>query len=518
MTGKYITQQQVKLYMKYRENKPLTQASCAAKSGFSVRSAHTIERGQHHTQKPKPQRTYKTRSSPIDDVWDNELRPMLEKNPELQPKTLLIYLQRTYQDESGLPLYSESVLRTLQRRVAHWSAQHGSPKEVIFPQRHIPGQQSLSDFTHMNRCDILINGVAFKHLLYHFRLVYSKWSYVKVIQGGESFQALSEGLQEALFQLGGSTQEHRTDSLSAAFKNLSEAAKVDVTERYQALCAYYRMEPTRNNKGKSHENGSVESAHGHLKNRLHQELMLRGSNDFPSVEAYEKWVQDIVLNSNRRNSKNFSLEKTALQPLPAYKGIDYELLSTKISGLSTMVVRNMTYSVPSRLAGHTLTLHLYQRHIEGYLGGSKVLHRERKYRHQHNTRYVIDYRHIIHALIKKPRAFRFCQYRDEILPDDNYRLIWQHLDKTESKEVAPKLMLRLLKLAADYDCEKKLGERVLSLIQQKIPIDIQLIESDFNDSNPPLPTVACQQHELADYDDCIPFNNKTTGEQRYATL
>jgi hypothetical protein len=518
MSGKHITKQQVKLYMKYRADKNLRQESCAAKAGFSVRSAHTIDKGKHHTQTEKSLRTYKTRLSPLDEVWDKELRPMLEKHPQLQPKTLFIYLQRTYQDESGMPLYNDSILRTLQRRVSNWSAQHGQPKEVIFPQNHLPGQQSLSDFTYMNQSEILINAVVFKHMLYHFRLVYSKWSYVKVIQGGESFQALSEGLQEALLHLGGATKEHRTDSLSAAFKNLSETAKADITERYQELCAYYNMEPTRNNKGRSHENGSVESSHGHLKNRIHQELILRGSNDFSSIEVYEKWLQDIVLNSNRRNSKNFLIEKVALQPLPAYKTIDHELISTKISGLSTMVVRNMTYSVPSRLAGHTLTLHLYQRHIEGYLGSSKVIQVERKYRREQKTRYVIDYHHIIHALIKKPRAFRFCKYRDEILPDETYRSIWQHLDATETKEVAPKLMLRLLKLAADYDCEKKLGEYVLSLVQQGARIDIQMIESDFNGSNPPLPFVECQQHQLSDYDDCIPFNNNLIGDSCYASL
>jgi hypothetical protein len=181
MAGKYIKEQQVKLYMKYRENQTLTQEACSAKAGFSPRSAYTIERGQHHTQRPKKSRHYKTRKSPIDAIWNNELIKMLEKDPELQPKTLLIYLQRTYTDDAGIPLYDESILRTLQRRIAHWSAQNGKPKDVIFPQIHSPGQQSLSDFTHMDRSEILIKGIPFKHMLYHFRLVYSKWSYVKVI-------------------------------------------------------------------------------------------------------------------------------------------------------------------------------------------------------------------------------------------------------------------------------------------------------------------------------------------------
>ena len=517
MSGKYITKQQAKLYMKYRKNKTATQETCSAKAGFSVRSAYTLEHGFHHTQKPKNQRSYKTRISPIDDIWTNELISMLEANPELQPKTLLIYLQRTYMNESGIPLYDDSILRTLQRRVAHWLAQNGKPKDVIFPQVHVPGQQSLSDFTHMDRSEILIRGISFKHMLYHFRLVYSKWSYAKVIQSGESFQALSEGLQEALFLLGGAPKEHRTDSLSAAFKNLTRAAKDDLTAQYHELCAYYGMEPTRNNKGVSHENGSVESSHGHLKNRIDQELLLRGSNDFDSVSVYEHWIQNIVLNSNKRNSKNFVVEKAALKPLPTYKTVDYELISTTVSNLSLVVIRNMTYSVPSRLAGHTLTIHLYQCRIIAYLGCSKVLEMERKYGHKQFTRYVIDYRHIIHALIKKPQAFRFCKYRNEILPNATYQSIWQHLDATEPKEVAPKIMLRILKLAADYNCEYALGQHISSLIKAKIALDIQIIERDFNDSNPILPSIDCKQHALANYDNYIPLTD-STGDQNHATI
>lgn len=239
MAGKYITNKQVKLYMEYRKTKLLTQEACAAKVGISTRSAGTIERKEHYTQRGKKPRSYKTRASPIDQVWQHELVCMLEKNPELQPKTLLLYLQRTYQDESGHPIHDDSILRTLQRRVSLWQAQYGQPKAVIFPQVHFPGVQSLSDFTHMDRDEILIQGVVFKHMLYHFRLVYSKWSYIKVIQGGESFQALSKGLQEALEYLGGSTQEHRTDSLSAAYKNLTAEAKEDMTMGYRALCAHY---------------------------------------------------------------------------------------------------------------------------------------------------------------------------------------------------------------------------------------------------------------------------------------
>ena len=194
MSGRYITKQQVKLYMKHRQDTHLSQEACAAKVGISARSAYTIEQGQHYTQHPKHPRQHKTRTSPIDQLWENVLRPMLEENPTLQPMTLFIHLERTEVDEHGQPLYDKKILRTLQRRVSHWRAKYGPEKPVIFPQNHQPGQQGLSDFTHMGKLGITINKAPFKHMLYHFRLVYSKWSYATVIQGGESFQALSQGV------------------------------------------------------------------------------------------------------------------------------------------------------------------------------------------------------------------------------------------------------------------------------------------------------------------------------------
>lgn len=514
MGGKYINKSQVKLYMKLRQERRLPQESAAASLGISVRSGRTIEKNKHYTSKPKQIRAYKTRKSPIDEVWASDLESMLRKNPNLQPKTLLIYLQRTYLDEQGESIYSDSVGRTLQRKVAKWLALNGHSKEIMFSQEHIPGEQSLSDFTNFDGVKITIQGRVFKHMFYHFRLVYSKWSYLKVIQSGESMQALSEGLQEALYALGGAPKEHRTDSLSAAFKNISAETREDLTVKYEELCSYYGMIPTRNNKGKKHENGSVESSHGHIKNRISQELILRGSNDFNSVSEYENWIHGIVKSSNKRNCQDFQAEHLALQALPRYKTNDYEIKSLKVSNLSIIILKGMRYSMPSNLSGHTITAHIYQNEIKIFLGCSFVFSCARKYFNEHKSQYVIDYRHVVHSLIKKPAAFRKCQYRDEILPTEEYKQIWRYLDQTESIKIAPKIMLRLLKLAADYDCEQELGDLVINLITTKSAVVIEDIENTFNTSNPQLPKVISKQHDISEYDF---FNNPAIGEANAKT-
>lgn len=500
MGGKYINKSQVKLYMKLRKDKRLTQESAAAALDISVRTGRDIEKNKHYTSTLKKVRAYKTRKSPIDDVWDSELEPLLKDNPALQAKTLFLYLQRTYLNAQGEPLYISSIERTLQRKVAKWLALNGNAKEIIFPQEHIPGEQALSDFSHFDKADITIKGKVFKHMFYHFRLVYSKWSYLKVIQSGESMQALSEGMQEALFSLGGAPKEHRTDSLSAAFKNISAETKKDLTNRYEELCAYYNMIPSRNNKGRKHENGSVESSHGHIKNRIRQEVILRGNNDFNSISEYEQWIHNIVKLSNKRNCKDFQAEQLALQALPKHKTNDYEIKSVKVSNLAIIILKGMSYSVPSNLSGHSITLHIYQNEIKAYLGCSFVYSFARKYIKQQNSRYVIDYKHVVHSLIKKPAAFRNCQYRDDIFPNDNYRQIWLHLEQTENRAVAPKIMLRLLKLAADHDCENNLGFYVTNLIAHKSSFAIEVIESKFNTTNPQLPLIDSKQHDISGYD------------------
>ena len=110
--------------------------------------------------------------------------------------------------------------------------------------------------------------------------------------------------------------QRRSDSLSAAFRNLDDDTRQDQTRRYEALCAHYRMEPTRNNRGVAHENGSIESPHGHLKQAIEDALLLRGSRDFDDLQAYRRFVDEVVGRRNTRNRKRLDLERSALQSLP----------------------------------------------------------------------------------------------------------------------------------------------------------------------------------------------------------
>src|SRR6202142_862531 len=154
------------------------------------------------------------------------------------------------------------------------------------------------------------------HRVYHFVLAYSAWEHAEPVLGGESFTALAVGLQNALWALGGVPREHRSDSLSAAFRNLDRDAREDLTSRYDALCAHYRMEPTRNNRGVAHENGGIESAHGPLKHSIRDALLMRGTMDFEDLGAYRSFIDEIIGRKNARNIKSIGAEAPLPRPRP----------------------------------------------------------------------------------------------------------------------------------------------------------------------------------------------------------
>lgn len=214
------------------------------------------------------------------------------------------------------PDLGTGIRRTIERRVRQWRAVHGPEQEVIFRQIHEPGRLGLSDFTDMADLGVTVAGEPLDHRLYHFRLAYSGFEHAHVILGGESYVALAEGLQNALWSLGGAPFEHRSDSLSAAFRNLDRNARDDLTCRYDALCAHYRMEPSRNNPGIAHENGVIESVHGHLKRAVEDALLLRASRDFADLVQYRRFIDEIVSRHNTRRAKLIDAERSKLNKLP----------------------------------------------------------------------------------------------------------------------------------------------------------------------------------------------------------
>lgn len=470
----------------------LTQETSAAKAGLSVRSAHRLD---HNGPVKKTQRHWKTRPDPFASVWEAELVPLLAKEPKLTGLTLWEHL-----DEHHPGDYPYELLRTLQRRVKHWRATQGPDNPVMFRQSVPPGRQGLSDFTHP-RTAVTIAGQSFSHLIYQYRLAYSGWRCGHVVRGGESYSALAEGLQNALHKCGGTPGEHRTDSLSAAYVNQSQ--KKQLTQSYEGLCLHYGMTGTTNNPGLGHENGAVETAHGSLKHRLDQAIKLRGSADFASIAEYQALIDRCIERLNRYSVTRFKDEQKYLQPLPKYRFMDYAEVSAKVTTSSTIDVKRGLYTVPSRLIGETLRIHLYHDKLIGFVGQSQVIELVRVYPERAAERArCINYRHVIHSLAAKPQAFRFSNFRDELFPDDNYRQLWQIVDLKLPAKDACKWMVAVLRIAADHQCEAELGQTLFRQAQvNKLPT-LKMLQTQYLQKKDQ-PELRTKQHDIAGYDQLL---------------
>ena len=484
----------------------LSQQIAADAVGISVRSAQRIDRGKLQPQNQQRRgRYWRTRADPLSGVWESVLVPMLEKAPQLEPQTLLLHLE---QIRPGEEWYRRK--RTLQRRVEQWRALHGPAQEVMFLQEHRAGVMGISDFTLLKGAPITVGGEVLEHRLFHFRLPYSGWCHVEVIHGGESFVALSEALQNALALCGGVPAEHRTDSLSACYRNRDGSYAGDYTSRYRELCAHLGVIATRNNRGVAHENGAIEGPHRHWKHRLEQQLIQRGSRDFSTEAEYRQLVAQVTTTLNGRPSvqEKLAIERLHLRPLPVERFADYEPLVARVRSTSTIEVRQVTYSVPSRLIGHQLTVHLRHDRLDLFLRSRFIETLPRLHRragHKGPLR-RIDFRHVIESLRRKPRALLRAQLQADILPGEAWHRLWRQLLAALSPDEAAKVIVDALHVAARTDdlagveryLRRQLRSGLLSLTALR----------DHYGLRPPrgltaMPQLDIPEHQLSSYDELL---------------
>jgi hypothetical protein len=483
--------------MEHRRHHP--QRIAAAKSGLSERTDRRIENDPRLPSQKATERPLRV-ADPLGGLWESDIVPLLASRSGVRPVTLLEEMQRRHPDRDW-----DRLRRTLERRVRAWSAEHGAEREVIFRQDHPPGQQGLSDFTDMADLGIHIAGEPLAHRLYHFALAYSAWEHAEVVLGGESYTALACGMQNALWALGGVPAEHRSDSLSAAFRNLDPDAADDQTRRYEALCAHYGMQPTRNNRGVAHENGAIESQHGHLKRVVAQALLLRGSTDFSCLDAYRDWIAELIGRRNARREKLVALERAELGGLPPQRTSDHDEASVRVTSSSGFILRKVFYTVPSRLIGYRLNLRIYDDHLECFVGQSLVLSLPRRRAPSDGRRIqVVDYRHIIHSLRRKPMALLHLVYRDALFPRPAYRAAWERLIDACDARVACRTMVELLALAHERGCEADLAAALDEQLQDGGVPDLASLRAQFAPIAAVLPVVAVNLPPIASYDALLP--------------
>jgi hypothetical protein len=483
----------MRTFMTYRQTHDV--AVAALKSGFSRATGYRIgddPRLPSHKKAPRGRR----RPDPLADVWDSEILPMLAAAPGVRAVAVLEELRHRH------PAIAPGIRRTLERRIRTWRALAGPEREVIFRQEHEPGRLGLSDFTDTSALGVTVAGVALDHRLYHFRLAFSGFEHAHVVLGGESFVALAEGLQNALWALGGAPREHRSDSLSAAFRNLDRDAQEDLTRRYQDLMRHYDLIPSRNNLGVAHENGTIESAHGHLKRALEDALLLRGSRDFADLDAYRCFVDEIVGRRNANNRKRIEAERPLLRSLPKRRTTDYEEKIVTVTSSGGFILRRVFYTVPSRLIGHRLRVRLYDDRLECFLGATPIM-TLRRGRPISDTKsgHVVDYRHVIHALRRKPMALNNLVYRDGLFPRPAYARAFEALHRSLGDKRACKTTVELLALAHERGCEAELAALIEADLDAGQMPDPAILRERFTPSPAAVPAVKVKLVALSTYDE-----------------
>jgi hypothetical protein len=485
-----VTDKQVRRLMKLiRKGKAL--ATAAAGAGMDEKTARKYRELGMLPSEWRAEHTWRTRPDPFADVWD-EVSSRLEVNSGLQAKTLFDDLQRRYPGE-----FADGQLRTLQRKIKSWRATDGPAREVFFPQEHHPGVLCASDFCFMTSLGITIQRQAFPHLLYHFVLTYSNWETGTVCYS-ESFESLSQGLQNALFELGGVPQRHRTDRMSAAVQK--PESPDEFTRRYEALLSDYALVPERTQAGRAHENGDVEQSHYRIKEAVDQSLMLRGSKDFVSREDYLAFLRRVFEQRNAGRSSRLAEELRVLRPLPPRRLESFTRLDVRVGPSSTIRVKHNTYSVASRLIGEMVQVRLHPEHLEVWYGQRLV---ERLPRLRGENRHRIHYRHVIDWLVRKPGAFEGYRYRDDLFPTSRFRMAYDALRETNLHQ-ADREYLKILHLAA-RETETGVDDALRLLFASDDPIAASAVEGIVRSGQtvPPPTELAIPAVDLSEYDSLL---------------
>ena len=439
------TDAQVRLIMRERR-KGRTQEQAAAKANINSRKtvAKYEQAGKLPSELKKP-RNYRTRKDPFEKDWA-EVEQMLVTAPELEATALFEWLCR---EKAGK--YQEGQLRTFQRRVSEWRALN-QEKVAVLEQIHQPGEVLQTDGTWLTELGVTIQGEAFKHILIHCVLPYSNWEW-GVIAQSESQLALQRGLQSTLFRLGYVPRYHQTDNSSAATYQVRHGpdGERDYTPGYLALLDHFGLEPRTIRVGCPEQNGDIEASNGGLKRALTQHLLLRGSRDFASLEAYEQFIETVLEQRNQSRQKRLNEELAVMQPLTAQPLGSYQEVRVKVTRASIIRVQNNVYSVLTGLIGRQVTVRLYEWHLEVYLGQKQV---ESMPRLVGQKKQQINYRHLIGTLLRKPGGFRNYRYREALFPSLVFRQAWDQLKRWYSPRKADLIYLRLLRLATRHlECE-----------------------------------------------------------------
>jgi len=427
--------------MMRERRKGRTQEQAAVKANIKSRkTAARYERLGKLPSELKQPRQYRTREDSFADDWP-QVEQMLSNAPELEAKTLFEWLCEQHPGK-----YQEGQLRTLQRRVSEWRVLN-QDKVAILEQEHQPGQVLQSDGTWLSELEITIAGEPFKHILVHCVLPYSNWEWGAIAQS-ESLLAYQRALQQTLFKLGAVPGYHQTDNASAVtYQVRGRKGERAYNPGYLDLLGHFGLKPRTIHIGCPEQNGDIEASNGGLKRALRQHLLLRGSRDFATLEAYEQFIESVMEQRNQGRQTRLAEEMTGMQSLRAQALPAYQEVRVKVNRAGLIRVQNNSYSVPTSLIGHQVSVRIYEWHLELYYRQQQI---ETMARLVGQQKQQINYRHLIDSLLRKPGGFRNYRYREALFPSLAFRQTWEQFNQWYAPRKADLTYLRILRLATRH--------------------------------------------------------------------
>jgi transposase len=488
-----VTDHQVRRLFRLSNTEP-TQEIAATKAGMDVKTARKYLRSARLPSEQKAERRWRTRPDPFQEVWEG-LRTQLNDSPTLEAKTLFEALQREHPGR-----FADGQLRTLQRKIKTWRASEGPAQEVYFAQQHVPGRLCQSDFTGLKDLGVTIGRQSFPHLVYHFVLTYSNWESVMICPS-ETLESLSQGLQQALWRLGGVPEIHQTDRLTAAVNNLQSEGQFQ--ERYQALLRHYGLIGQRIQTAKPEQNGDVEQSHHRFQRAVEQALLLRGSREFASRADYNAFLEQLVAQRNAGRTARLAQEIERLRPLPATRLDGLVRLTVRVTSGSLIWVYNNQYSVPSRLIGERVQVRLYAEHLEVWYAQKQVAVLERI---RGQGKHKVDYRHIIEWLVRKPGAFDGYRYQADLFPTSRFRIAYEALRAADTQQ-GTRDYLAVLQLAAEQGEARVDAALRQTLADEEVPTP-QAVAAHLEQPVSPITAVQIAPVVLTDFDQLLTLSGE----------
>lgn len=293
---------------------------------------------------------------------------------------------------------------SIQRFVKKWREEKGrNPGPGFIPLRFSPGDAYQFDWSHEW---VILGGVVQKAKVAHFRLCYSRYSFV-VAYPRESLEMVLDAHAQTFAFFGGSCRRGIYDNMATAVDQVLSGKERLFNRRLAQMCSHYLVEPVACTPGSGWEKGQVERQVKSMR-----EWLFTPRPRFKDFGELNNWLagrcQD--MSRNRRHPENkertvrevYEEERSSLLPFSTHFDGSIER-ECRVTRTSLITYDRNQYSVESKVAGKTATIRAGADLIRVIKDGKVVGEHTRQFG---RDRTIYDPWHYLGLLEQKPGALR----------------------------------------------------------------------------------------------------------------